>query len=163
MEKFCTQCKTSLPLENFANNKNSKSSKNYYCKMCDNIRSREYFRNNRELKRAYQAKYREKNREKIRETCRGKYEQSYIQQVKSKYGISAEDYYNILDHQRDSCLVCLKLFTYDSKSNKPHIDHDHKTGKVRGILCNHCNAALGQARDSIPILKNMIKYIEDIN
>lgn len=40
------------------------------------------------------------------------------------------------------------------------IDHDHATGRVRGLLCNDCNLSLGYAKDSIETLKNLIKYLE---
>ena len=40
------------------------------------------------------------------------------------------------------------------------VDHDHSTGKVRGLICNHCNLVLGHARDSIETLKNAIAYLE---
>jgi hypothetical protein len=44
--------------------------------------------------------------------------------------------------------------------SKRHIDHDHDTGKVRGVLCHHCNVALGMARSDPRVLRGLISYIE---
>lgn len=41
-----------------------------------------------------------------------------------------------------------------------HVDHDHSTGKVRGVLCFNCNAILGHARDNVQVLRNLIAYLE---
>lgn len=57
-----------------------------------------------------------------------------------KYGISIEEYNQMLDSQNYTCYICNKPV----KDNKRlHIDHDHSTGKVRGLLCSKCNGALG--------------------
>jgi len=49
----------------------------------------------------------------------------------------------------------------DYKSSSPQIDHDHETGKVRGILCVNCNLGLGSFKDNPKVLKNAINYLGD--
>ena len=76
------------------------------------------------------------------------------------HGIDLHDYDTMLDEQNYRCAIC-----GSEESNNPHrehfyIDHCHKTGKVRGLLCNHCNVMLGQAKDNISILHNAINYLE---
>ena len=59
-----------------------------------------------------------------------------------------------------TCPICSDSFT-EMNIKSIHLDHNHKNGKVRGILCFRCNAGLGQFRDSIESLKAAIKYLED--
>lgn len=83
--------------------------------------------------------------------------------LKSSYGISLEDFENILELQNHSCAICSFSFDYTSQSKGPHVDHDHESGKVRMILCRFCNNLLGYADDNIVILENAIKYLEKYN
>jgi hypothetical protein len=77
------------------------------------------------------------------------------------YGITEQDYERMLEEQGNTCAVCNappKPFTTKSEP-RLHIDHCHTTGKVRGLLCGHCNSALGQARDDPAILQGLIEYL----
>jgi hypothetical protein len=74
-----------------------------------------------------------------------------------KYNLTIEQYEMMIESQSGVCAIC---------SNPPGmrgfcIDHDHKTGLVRGLLCNKCNSALGLFGDSIRILAAAIVYLED--
>lgn len=55
------------------------------------------------------------------------------------------------------CAICHRPPT--DRKRRLHVDHDHKTGRIRGLLCLHCNVMLGKARDSVPILENAIRYL----
>ncbi|GAA1946466.1 endonuclease VII domain-containing protein [Kitasatospora viridis] len=72
-----------------------------------------------------------------------------------KYGLSEADLQAMLEAQAGTCPICL---------DKPaeHVDHDHETGRVRGILCFACNAALGQMRDRPDNLRRAADYLEGI-
>ena len=80
--------------------------------------------------------------------------------LKSSYGISLEDFENMLELQNHSCAICSFLFDYTSQSKGPHVDHNHNTGKVRMILCRFCNNLLGYANDDVAIIENAIKYLD---
>ncbi len=86
--------------------------------------------------------------------------QNAVSRLKRKYGMTLEDRDRMLDHQQDCCLACLREFRYASQTDSPHIDHDHTTGKVRGILCGSCNTALGHGRDNPSILRRLATYVE---
>ena len=74
------------------------------------------------------------------------------------YGLTPEQYKMILKRQKNKCTVCpTKLSKLSSK--EIHIDHNHKTGKVRGILCQKCNLALGLLLESVNIIKSLLNYI----
>ena len=63
------------------------------------------------------------------------------------------DYHKAQDGRCVACRV-------DLSTTKPNVDHDHATGKVRGILCWHCNLILGHARDSVLTLRALAEYLE---
>ncbi len=59
------------------------------------------------------------------------------------YGIDAAVFARLLAVQRDSCAVCRRPFSNSAKNSKPHVDHCHLSGLVRGILCGPCNSIEG--------------------
>ena|ERR1017187_5808186 len=75
---------------------------------------------------------------------------------KCKYGLSVDDHAELLHRQAYECAIC-KIPLLGKKRS---IDHNHITGKVRGILCHHCNSGLGFFRDNIEVMKEAIQYIE---
>lgn len=84
----------------------------------------------------------------------------------SQYGITYQDLVCMLESQGGACKICktpVKLDLNLNSFDKACVDHCHDSGKVRGVLCNHCNRALGMAKDDISILEAMIKYLRDNN
>lgn len=79
--------------------------------------------------------------------------------LKKQYGITPEDYDAMYEAQKGCCAIC---FTHQVSMNyRLHVDHCHKTGKVRGLLCKNCNLALGNFQDSVKLLARAIEYLED--
>lgn len=74
------------------------------------------------------------------------------------YGISKEDYTSMLKNQNHSCAVCCT--PQKSISRALDVDHDHQSGKVRGLLCNKCNQALGLLKDNLQYITNLRNYLE---
>lgn len=79
-----------------------------------------------------------------------------------EYGISVKDVENMLKEQDYLCAICnTEGFAMSDKVyNTLNVDHDHKTGKVRGMLCHNCNRALGLLQDSTEILQKAINYLK---
>ena len=77
--------------------------------------------------------------------------------LKRTYRITLSQFNIMLVKQNNKCLICLK------EMNKPNVDHCHKTGKVRGLLCTHCNFGLGHFHESLEFLTNAINYIKEHN
>ena len=73
--------------------------------------------------------------------------------------ITPKEFAEMLQKYSNQCAVC-GTSDWRGRKNRPHIDHDHKTGKVRGILCHNCNLALGLLKDDINILQAMIRYLK---
>lgn len=72
---------------------------------------------------------------------------------KIKYGISLEEYNIMLELRNSKCEIC-------NKEKKLYVDHCHKTGKIRGLLCSSCNTAIGLLEDDIERLTNSINYLQ---
>jgi len=76
------------------------------------------------------------------------------------YGITWNDYEQMLDEQNGVCAICGS----ENKSGKKlYVDHDHYTGKVRGLLCVKCNGGLGFFNDDINIIESARRYIINAN
>lgn len=75
------------------------------------------------------------------------------------YGITVEDYAKLFKAQKGKCAIC---GTTDPGQGKKHlcVDHCHKTGAIRGLLCHQCNRALGLLSDSVKVLEKSIKYLK---
>ena len=78
-----------------------------------------------------------------------------------RFGITLNDYNEMLKEQNYACAGCLRPQTDFTKSLA--VDHDHKTGKVRGLLCPTCNRLLGQISERQDVLSRLIKYLEKYN
>src|SRR5215471_6051774 len=77
------------------------------------------------------------------------------QQLRRDYGISLQDFDAILAHQGGACAICRERFT-----RTPHVDHDHDTRVVRGLLCSQCNRGLGCFDDDVEIMESAVEYLE---
>ena len=83
---------------------------------------------------------------------------------KKRYGITLEIYEKMLKKQDNKCAICHQEETRRHHISKQvrdlSIDHNHLTGKVRKLLCGHCNMIIGNLNESIPLLQSMIKYLK---
>lgn len=79
-----------------------------------------------------------------------------------EFGITPEDFANILRLQGGKCAICKTTDPPKCKRSGEgwHIDHDHATGKIRGVLCHHCNVLLGSAKDDQITLLRAVHYLE---
>jgi hypothetical protein len=118
----------------------------------------------------YMRKYYLKNKKKIAErNIRFRKTDAGIQMrkgehLKSTYGLTKDEYNKILSQQNGVCAICLKAETCISKNGNPHrlaVDHDHSTGKVRGLLCKNCNTGLGMFFDSADLLRMAENYLRN--
>lgn len=79
--------------------------------------------------------------------------------LKNAYGLTRTQYEKMFSDQGRKCAVC-KTDNPKNTFNPWHVDHCHRTGKVRGILCNRCNTGLGFFADDIELLKLAIEYLK---
>lgn len=101
--------------------------------------------------------WRKKNRKRFNELAHKHYHSTKGQNTyyKRVYGISKSEYDVMFQNQKGRCIACGRV-----QNNRPlSVDHNHKTGKVRGLLCLKCNSTLGFCDESINILLGLIDYI----
>lgn len=123
---------------------------------------KEYYKKNKIRVREYQKQWYLKNKEKVllskKEYALKNPRYQYSTLIKREYGLSLEDYDKMILSQSGSCLICGA--NCENKRNLS-VDHCHKTGKVRGLLCIGCNRGLGAFKDNINHLKEAIQYLND--
>lgn len=131
--KTCTTCNVSKPTSEFHLRTNLKGDKvlKTQCKSCKN---------------SYNKECRDKNGPEIMRNYH----------LKKKYGITQQDYTLMLEQQGNACLICL---TPAKTPSHLHVDHNHDTGAVRGLLCPNCNVALGKFKDDPAVLAKAINYL----
>ena len=137
--KECTRCRRTLPRDAFYTRETGKPSS--WCKAC--------------VKAANKARQAERKAE-----GRSWYnpEVDVWSHRRRRYGITKEQYLAMLDEQGGACAICRGA--PDGKDKSLVVDHDHKTGKVRGLLCNKCNWAIGHFKDDSDRMMNAITYLE---
>lgn len=119
--RVCTKCGEARP-EFFY------KSKNGLCKSCTVKRMAAYNLRNKEKIQQYQKEYRSKNKAKLAKLGR-------VYVLRTRFGITEDEYDGLLRSQGGVCALCRSL----PKGKHLAVDHDHTTGKVRGLLCAVCN------------------------
>jgi hypothetical protein len=115
---------------------------------------REYGAANRQMKRESFKKWAMRNKPEIRNN-----------RLKRDYGISSEDYSNMLTAQYGKCAICgTNESAIRKTSGRVHdlcVDHCHTTGKVRGLLCVNCNVAIGKLKDNPLLMLKAAEYVQN--
>jgi len=140
MTKICSQCNVERDISFYY--KTKRKSGTYYQPMCKLCNKERYNKGRYEYTK------------RIREEKGPIYRKQVNNSLAKRYGISADEF-NRRMSIAETCEIC------GIKPNKQlSYDHDHETGKFRGLLCNKCNMALGQLGDNVDGLKKAIKYLE---
>jgi hypothetical protein len=126
-----------------------------------NAQAKEYYKANKETLLAKGRKWYRANPERRREYRRINRDRKRGVRLKREFGLSLEEYDNLLKTQNGVCVICHKPETTRNQGGlRPlSVDHDHKTGRVRGLLCNKCNRGLGYFYDDSDLLINALAYI----
>jgi len=156
--KTCTKCGVEKPLDQFSRKLNGLQSK---CKSCVKLFNREHYEKNRRERIANQKEYYLANAESIKQ-----YKKEWRKQnpelireyyLERHYGITVKQFDELLEKQKGNCAIC---FSELPKSHHTHVDHDHKTGAVRGILCHGCNTGIGLFKENVTSLQSAIQYLQ---
>ena len=188
--KICRDCGQVLPLDDFSPSKKNRDGRASYCRSCFRVRGRRYrearaeaagkpMRERLDLpdgharcpscervkplpdfgrrtgarsgrvsycKPCYVKKI-EDSRQRLHGSTRNYH-------LKHRYGITVEDYERMLAEQGGVCALC-------RERPAEHVDHDHLTGRVRGLLCFCCNQGLGNFRDRADVMRLAIAYLQE--
>lgn len=159
------------------------------CKECVKLRDAEWKKNNPEKVRAAKRRWDAKNKERVRESnrlwrfnnkekklkSRRLWDANNVEKVragrrrfyknnpesvlrsrlKKSYRLELEDFQQIRLNQQNCCAICRLEF-----KKTPHVDHCHRTGKIRGLLCTCCNISLGGFKDSPNLLIAAAEYLD---
>lgn len=132
--KPCRMCKEDKDPSDFFVDRSQKDALSTSCKVCLNKKNRVYYHNNKHIARNWN--------------------------FKKKFGISLEEYDALNEKQKGLCSICHKLC---SSGNRLAVDHDHKTAKIRGLLCQSCNVGLGYFKDNPELLVSAAAYLKEHN
>lgn len=130
-------------------------------KKYDAERQVKYRKNNREKVRLNDRKYYKNNNESIKKRRLTYKSQDKNRYLKNTYGISLEDYKVLLINQNNSCAICGSEDPKGFKAQSFHVDHNHETGQVRGLLCQPCNMAIGLLKENTVTLSKAIIYLNN--
>ena len=135
--RICGHCKGFLSWESFNVNKNGLNGRKSICRVCTQIASNKLLKSRKENAPEFL---------KLRNRKKG---------LKSNYGMSLDCYHSMAVLQENKCAICNK------EPDKPlFVDHCHKTGKIRDLLCQHCNTLLGMSFEDEKILMSAARYLD---
>ena len=132
--KECSKCGAIKPLEEYPKNNKCRSGRTNRCKPCT---------------QAYKAQWRKANPASHRSA-----------HLRSKYGISVEEFNAMLEEQNHTCLLCDHKHVENCQKNALRVDHNHQTGEIRGLLCKECNSGMGLLGDNPERLRAAARYLE---
>ena len=81
--------------------------------------------------------------------------------LRSTYKLSRKQFDMMVHVQNNQCAICGFRFIHDNRMTKPHIDHCHESGKIRGLLCSSCNKGIGQFKDNVAAMRSAIEYVQN--
>ena len=148
--KKCRVCGIEKPIEGYYKRNDTHKAWWDPCRDCVlTARKIDYHKRKEHMTEAAR-RHRKKHPEKIRDT-----------KLRQAYGVGSDYYNERLAEQGGVCAGCRQNVKtiWKGRVVAMAIDHDHKTGKNRGVLCLNCNRALGSLRDNINILQNLIDYL----
>jgi hypothetical protein len=123
------------------------------CSKCGESKPRADFPRNRNCPDGYHPYCKRCHNAQVRESKQRLYGGERHYHLKRRYGIGAAEVQALIDAQNGMCPICRKRAA-------TQVDHDHETGRVRGVLCLYCNAALGAFHDDPNLIAKAIAYIE---
>lgn len=142
--KICPGCKEEYPYteEYFYNNKTMVSGLTHYCKSC--MKRNTTRSGNRSEEKILKLQHMQR-----------------INLFKKTYSLTEQDVRDLMDLFKGTCHICGKSLVTPESQKSYAIDHDHKTGEIRGLLCKLCNVGLGHFQDSPELLEKAAQYLRD--
>lgn len=168
MDRVCRKCGESKPIYEFGRDSRKSDGKMVVCKKCWNlhqsIRSKQQRREDPDGVREKERVKRQMNREAIyRRQKRWRLNNprvAYLKQIRLLYGLTEENFDRLLQDQGGRCAICNNPAREVPRGGLM-VDHDHRTGFVRGLLCPGCNYGIGFLADNVCRLQAAIVYLSN--
>lgn len=146
--KACTSCSTSKPLDQFHRNPRTKDGRQYKCRTCCSEYGKRWYIENKDSVGKKCSAYYEKHKDRYRHQRRE-------WRFRTQYNLTSAEWEVMFAHQGGRCASC-----GTDSAKRLVVDHCHDTGKVRGLVCDPCNLAIGLADDSPVRLRSIAAYLE---
>jgi hypothetical protein len=167
--KRCIKCGVEKPLSEYTIHNRKKGQHRNFCHECEKQWIRKYHKTDQGKQKAKE--WIDNNKEKILE-YREIYKTDILKQERSKayhrarwlrlnFNMTVDDYMDMFEKQDGKCLIC--GIDKNILNKNFAIDHDHTTGKVRGLLCHNCNVSIGLMKDSPFLLHKAAEYLDSFN
>ena len=186
----CFRCHIEKGIEEFSKDRTTRSGYKGVCKAClreyckqhppsswpkyeeykikKQVSARAYYQRNKEMCAAKRALWYKAHADEINERARMQHQANpeRIRQVKlAKYSLTLESWDALYQKQGGVCAICgnpeIDIDSRTKAARRLSVDHNHVTGKVRGLLCNNCNKGIGNLQEDIEILLRAITYIKE--
>lgn len=166
-QKECHKCgaeKTATMLF-FGIRKSSSDGLSTWCRICLKKYHQRYREAHKKKAQDRDADFYKENKSRVKARTRAYHQKNYIKlapsmrrrRLKANFGITPEDYEVLHKEQKGCCAVCARR----SETRRLDVDHDHKSGKIRGLLCRRCNLVLGHMKDDPALLRQAAAYLEE--
>lgn len=143
--KWCPACQSVKPLDGFPKHRSRKDGVASRCKPCSSKASIASARRNPEKQLTKMREWRANNPKSHRPGV-----------LKRLYGLTMAEYNELFISQNSKCAICLRV---PSENKLLHVDHDHQTGVVRGLLCQQCNHAIGLLQENPDVIQRALNYL----
>jgi hypothetical protein len=153
--KRCSHCHEVKPVQEFRPLKSKPNNWYAQCRPCEALSLTENRRQHPERTRAKSRELQKKRRDKLPEL----FFEIDLKRWLKPLGLTLADYYRILDKQGGVCAICRQPQRH-RRMKRLVLDHDHFTGVFRGLLCSHCNQALGLMADDPSLLRRAATYLD---
>lgn len=138
--------------DDFSPDKRARDGLQSRCRECARSYDRERYESNKKQKSDYQRRYWQSLPEEQKK------ERTFRYELRREYGLSIEEYEAMVKSQKGLCLLCEKP-PKPGFHHRLQVDHCHASGKIRGLLCNTCNTALGRLGDGEEGILRLLRYV----
>jgi hypothetical protein len=163
--KTCTKCQNIKCLTDFSVRDKKTGKLNSWCRDCRKEYASTWWKSNNNEMKTQKKNWYEINKEEQKEKCRNRYHAGDKQKhahvvwrnkLIREFGITEHDYNLRLNDQNEACKICGK-----KDDQRLAVDHCHRTGVIRGLLCRRCNMTIGLLEDNPCLIRSVANYIEE--
>lgn len=148
LTRTCYVCQETKTTDAFVKLRTGVDGVGTLCKACKRVKSSEWRSDNPNHNQEWRAK---------NKLSRKEYERA--RSLRRYHGITVEQYNKMFEEQNGKCAIC-KLPATTGQGKRLHVDHNHVTGEIRGLLCHGCNTSIGHFKENVASLKAAIGYLE---